>query len=577
VKVVESLPQFYRVRNKPMTSTVLVQREVSRFLSTKEPEVLCITGDWGVGKTFIWQTTLNEAVKGRTVELARYSYVSLFGLNSLEAVKLATFENLELVVPNTEAELGAKAKDLGNKAFSAVAKFRGVAGGLPWLGKALSEAGPLFFSAVREQLVCIDDLERRGDNLSIRDVLGLVSFLKEQRRCKVILLLNEQAFDKDEANEFNNYFEKVVDIALKLAPLPKDSVGIALPDSDATSQLIAANCITLGISNIRIIRKILRLARIVEPILSSFDPKVIRQAIQTLTLFAWSKYQPDSAPDMSFLKKKREVNYFGLGEPDDVPADEAAWNALLRSYGFSWIDDFDEDLIGGIENGFFDLEKVTARATELNLRIELERKNGSFSDAWRTYHDSFDSNADEVLDTVSASFITNVHSVSPLNLNGTVTLFKELGSPQRAAQLLSYYLAERNEPREFWNLSEHAFPFEISDPDVISAFNERYKSLEDKIELKPTLLKIARRDSWNPRELEAVASYPPSDYYRIFKEAKGPELADMISGALQFSRVVDATSSMRAIAASAREALLRIGQESKINALRIRKLGIAVD
>jgi type II secretory pathway predicted ATPase ExeA len=43
-----------------MTSTELVQSEIRRFLCSPEQEVLCITGDWGVGKTYTWQKALDE-------------------------------------------------------------------------------------------------------------------------------------------------------------------------------------------------------------------------------------------------------------------------------------------------------------------------------------------------------------------------------------------------------------------------------------------------------------------------------------------------------------------------------------
>jgi hypothetical protein len=38
-----------------MTSTAIVQAEIERFLRSSEPEVLCITGDWGVGKTYTFE------------------------------------------------------------------------------------------------------------------------------------------------------------------------------------------------------------------------------------------------------------------------------------------------------------------------------------------------------------------------------------------------------------------------------------------------------------------------------------------------------------------------------------------
>ena len=54
----------------------------------------------------------------------------------------------------------------------------------------------LSFLTIRDQIVCIDDLERRGQRLAVGGVLGLVSFLREQRACKVVLILNDEALKR---------------------------------------------------------------------------------------------------------------------------------------------------------------------------------------------------------------------------------------------------------------------------------------------------------------------------------------------------------------------------------------------
>ena len=78
------------------TSLEDTRNEIVRFLRGSEPEVLCITGDWGVGKTFLWQSVLNELSKtSKALLMTRYSYVSLFGLNSLDDLKSSLFENMQ--------------------------------------------------------------------------------------------------------------------------------------------------------------------------------------------------------------------------------------------------------------------------------------------------------------------------------------------------------------------------------------------------------------------------------------------------------------------------------------------------
>ncbi len=71
-----------------------VNSEISKFLQSNEPAVLCIRGKWGVGKTYNWTKLLEEALKTGKVALPRYSYVSLFGINSIDELKFAIFENV---------------------------------------------------------------------------------------------------------------------------------------------------------------------------------------------------------------------------------------------------------------------------------------------------------------------------------------------------------------------------------------------------------------------------------------------------------------------------------------------------
>ena|ERR1700733_4280109 len=71
----------------------LIKNKVRRFLSSKEPEVICISGRWGVGKTFAWMMWLKDAQRRKEIALKNYSYVSLFGITSLDEFRYSIFEN----------------------------------------------------------------------------------------------------------------------------------------------------------------------------------------------------------------------------------------------------------------------------------------------------------------------------------------------------------------------------------------------------------------------------------------------------------------------------------------------------
>ena len=46
-----------------MTATKAVLAELNRFLRSKESQVLCVTGDWGVGKTYTWNELVERQPK----------------------------------------------------------------------------------------------------------------------------------------------------------------------------------------------------------------------------------------------------------------------------------------------------------------------------------------------------------------------------------------------------------------------------------------------------------------------------------------------------------------------------------
>ena len=107
------------------------------------------------------------------------------------------------------------------------------------------------FLTISDQIICFDDLERRGQPLDIGDVLGLVSFLREQRACKVVLILNDEELTGEAKTKFETYLEKVVDVSLVYEPTATKSGSIALKGSDPVSRRRAELCASLGISNIR--------------------------------------------------------------------------------------------------------------------------------------------------------------------------------------------------------------------------------------------------------------------------------------------------------------------------------------
>ena len=275
--------------------------------------------------------------------------------------------------------------------------------------------------------------------------------------------------------------------------------------------------------------------------------------------------------------KRSSADPLGIGRSETVSVQEAAWNALLAAYRWQPMDDLDRVLLHGIQSGFFNLPRLKVYASELNDKWTAVKSNSSFQNGWRMFHESFEDNQQQVLDAVYQSFLDTIRYRSALDLNGTVWLLKELGRQTEARNIIQQYIATRGADKDRFDLDRLPFKERIEDPDVILAFKDKYAEFKDERDPAITLRAIAKAQGWSGEDLDVLSKLPVDDYYKILKANKNQALLDTLEGCLQFDRIANATEPMKEISRRAKEALGRIGQESHINALRVRKYGVNAD
>jgi hypothetical protein len=553
-------------------SATLIEKEIERFLASPEPEVLCLRGKWGVGKTHSWEAILRKARDRGAIALNSYAYVSLFGRDSLAQLKYAIFENgmsladigAEPTVETFKSNAAALFKRIGKQSFSFLQN-------LPQPADYASELQALSFLSVRDRLICVDDLERMGQHLLMKDVLGLISDLRDQKGCKVVIILNDDALEGTAKAEFELYNEKVIDRSLEIAPDATDSVRVAVIGDDPALQHLRATLIALGIANIRIIKKIERLVLHVAPLLKEFDVSLLRQAVRSLTLLGWSVYSKD-APTLEYLREHRARHVFGLGEETEVSEQVKEWNALLDGIGFTTLDEFDLILLNGIERGYFDEPQIAALAAKRAETIKASQAGDSFDAAWRLYADSFDDNEIELARQIGIAVRKNVAFVSPLNLNAAVRLLKDLDRPLEASEMLNQYITQRKDGRAFFDLSIYPFAGDITDPDVKAAFEKRYLEFSDDRSAGDVLLSIARTKTCAHADIAVLSKLTADDFQALFKGQKGADRARLIHAAIQLDRLTGAGGEAKAVAAMAKAALKKIAGENPLNRRRVLQL-----
>ncbi|QTD35899.1 P-loop NTPase fold protein [Pseudomonas fluorescens] len=128
-----------------------------------------INGAWGIGKTHLVKSILSEAIQKQP-----YSYVSLYGIDNIDAIDTALYQSLH-------PALASKSVKIVGRAGKAALKFARIDGVL-----SISD----FLNFGRDRLYVFDDLERAI--LKPELILGYINELVEHDGCKVIIIGNEQ-------------------------------------------------------------------------------------------------------------------------------------------------------------------------------------------------------------------------------------------------------------------------------------------------------------------------------------------------------------------------------------------------
>jgi hypothetical protein len=560
-------------------SAELAIKEIQRFLASSEAEVLCVKGRWGVGKTYAWRHYLEDAQEKGELHKADYAYVSLFGLNSQDELRYAIFES---TVSQAKAKHGPDAETFGELITKGKSIGRQARG---WIGPALSSVGlgeigntlaRSAFLLVRNQLICLDDLERAGANLSARDVLGLVSFLKDQRNCRVVLLLNDEAMEQENRADFERLLEKVVDTPILFAPSATEAAAIAIGGDNPVNAQLMHGVVTLGITNIRVIKKIERMAHRLASILEPFREGILTQAVTACLLAGWSVFERDHAPSMEFVRGYNSLIAAMQDRDNDALDETVRWRDLLSALPFSHPDDFDKAIFDGVAAGYFDEERLLAEAKALEEQLARHSRDNPLSKAWDNYHQSLAGDDAAVIDAIHRGAMESLEITDSLNINGTIAFLRECGRTGQADEIARAYVAAQPDNARFFDVRNHHFSADQPIDAVLrEGFAERLASFKDGRDPKEVLLAIGRGEPWQDEDVRLLATVIPDAYIAMIEATQGRDLKLIVQTALQ----VAARHQQEApeISTSLAEALSTIAAKSPLRARRLRQWGFVAE
>jgi hypothetical protein len=529
------------------------------------------------GKTYIWNKFLSENINN--FALASYSYVSLFGINSIDDFKRSIFEQMlpknQILESPSEKSYIENIEKIKSESKKGLSFFKDITFWGIGVGRFLERAS---FAYLKNVVVCIDDFERKGSGLSLRDLLGMVSVLKEQKQCKVVLIFNDNEFKKAEFGEYKKFREKVIDTELIFDASSKECVDIAFIEKNIINEKLRIFSESLGINNIRILKKIERLGEQLAEKLNGYELEVMHKAAQSLVLYSWCFYSKGKKiPSFEFVTDVKRHLFNVDREPENLDKKHAEWNQILRNYGHLYTSAFDLVIAAAVEHGYINNTFLQKEAKNLNEQIIQGKSEKSFFDAWKTVLGSFDNNPEEVIQILKSSVHNNYKYITPLNLDEVVCFFRKIGDDKSADEITAYYFKDENCQQRFDLSADNSAYRKIKDAEIKRQVDNFLKESYESKSLKDILLYISINQSLKRDDIKQLGNTSVDEFIKLFKSVSGSELLQVIDAWLFLGKISPGVADYIKAEQSIRQALIIIGNESPLNAFRVSTYGINVD
>lgn len=223
------------------------KQQIKNFLEDEENYSLLISGSWGVGKTYLWKEIENEinpkiihkenlwkkfksninflnhliilfSIIKQCVGITLMSITEYFNLCNYIKNPNKQVKNIVYVSLFGKEHYKEVLEEITLKAYKHN-KILYFIRNITFWKLSVGTFLQLFITKnFKNIIVCLDDLERKSDKLDIKDILGLINQLKEEK-CKVILISNKDELSNNKEKDkeiFDTYKEKCIDLNIHI-------------------------------------------------------------------------------------------------------------------------------------------------------------------------------------------------------------------------------------------------------------------------------------------------------------------------------------------------------------------------
>jgi hypothetical protein len=244
----------------------------------------------------------------------------------------------------------------------------------------------------------------------------------------------------------------------------------------------------------------------------------------------------------------------------------------MSEYDWGSLDDLDVALINFVETSILNVDEIQKCAGENEKKHDQMSKVGSFENSWRSFHDNFANNDDEVCAGLVTGFKNSFDVLSRRNLDEVVQVLRELDRQEAADALIDFTVTEGTS--DFW-LPDDPFDRSIRDTRISEIASKKKEATKPVLNFEVDLVLAAQ--SMNQSKLSQLASVAAEQYQSLFESRSGEQLRRLILSALDYRRISNASDDMTTIVQKAEIALRAIAKKSKLNELRVQKYGVAIN
>jgi hypothetical protein len=411
-------------------------------------------------------------------------------------------------------------------------------------------------------LLIIDDIDRRGESLQLREIIGFANTLVEhtKTKVKVILVINEDELAASDRSEWETLREKFIDGEFAFHPSPRE-LALEFVKEPRLAKVVAKIHHGIGSPNIRTMLKTEALALEAERYLADHglvlvEDEVIHTAQLAALFLGAGKHYP-----VERIVDDRPSWLTVFAGTKELPDDFKILALKADRIGFLANAPLDRLLLRFFQDGWIAPETITSFTVGRVEQHQVEAYNRANLSLWSALHTTFRDTTAEFIEAANNLVRQYTGQVDLTGIQGITGALKELGSDivPVLREWLGFHSAhlsvkETDALRKWIPLELHELlpsqkmgELDEVDPSILFRFVENDEPLRDKSYLR------------------RLAEFTVEEWVEWLETAHYPEL---VSGARDLLLLSSQIEEVIQIQNSAREALRILLVKTPMNRLR---------